>query len=131
MSTPLDLLKAYLNNVQDTEAASLLFAEDGALELPYLSSLGFPSRAQGPKEIKIWLDNVVKDFENFSFSNLNVFIEAGDQVFAEYEVHTKVLSTNKPFDQLYMGRLVASNGKIKLLRESLNTVATQQAFSNG
>ncbi|MGX5857924.1 nuclear transport factor 2 family protein [Dyadobacter jiangsuensis] len=130
MSTPLNLLKAYLDNVQDTQAASLLFAEDGAIELPYLSTLGYPPRAQGPAEIKVWLDNVVGAFQNFSFSNLNVFIQAGDQVFAEYEVHTKVLATGKPFNQLYMGRLVARNGKIQLLRESLNTVVTQQAFSN-
>lgn len=130
METALALLKAYLDNVQDTSAVSQLFAEDGALELPYLSTLGLPARAQGPAEIKGWLDNVVKDFEHFAFSNLQVFIEGDNQVFAEYEVHTKVLVTGKPFDQLYMGRLVARNGKILLLRESLNTVATQRALSN-
>jgi hypothetical protein len=131
MSRPLDLLKAYLDNVRNTEAVSNLFAIDGAIELPYLSSIGYPWRAQGPKEIKAWLDSVVCGFENFSFSNLKVLMEAGHQVFAEYEVHTKVLSTGKSFDQLYMGRLVATNGKIKLLRESLNTVITQNAFTNG
>ena len=130
MSIPLDLLKEYLSNIKDTGAVSQLFAEHGVIELPYLSSLGFPSRAQGPKEIKAWLDNVITAFENFEFSNLNIYIEAGNQVFAEYEVHTKVIATGKPFDHLYMGRLVAQDEKIVLLRESLNTVVTLQAFSN-
>jgi ketosteroid isomerase-like protein len=40
-----------------------------------------------------------------------------------------VPSTGKVYRQHYAGRLVAENGKIKLLRESLDTLAASQAFT--
>ena len=39
-------------------------------------------------------------------------------MFAEYEVDC--LFNGKPYKQLYMRRLVAEKGKIKLLREAMN-----------
>jgi ketosteroid isomerase-like protein len=38
-------------------------------------------------------------------------------------------ATGKVYRQHYAGRLVAENGKIKLLRESLDTLAASQAFT--
>ena len=55
---------------------------------------------------------------DFKFINVKYYIETPDQVFAEYEVDC--LFNGKPYKQLYMGRLVAEKGKIKLLREGLN-----------
>jgi ketosteroid isomerase-like protein len=128
MKTPLELLKAYLDNVQDAAIASSLFAEDGALELPYLTTLGFSARAEGPKEVKTFLENVLTTFIDFKFHSLEVFIETDDQVFAEYKVTTTAVLTGKDFHQHYMGRLVAKNGKIQLLRESLDTAATAKSL---
>lgn len=129
MKTASELLNAYLDNVQDAKLAASLFAEDGALELPYLATLGLTARAEGPAEIQKFLENVLSLFTDFKFHGLEVFIDTTDQVFAEYEVTTEVASNGKKFHQHYMGRLVAKNGKIKLLREALDTAVTEKAFA--
>jgi ketosteroid isomerase-like protein len=51
-----------------------------------------------------------------------------DQAFGEYDVETAVPSTGKIYRQTYAGHLVAENGKIKLLREALDTAAAERAF---
>jgi len=129
MKTSTELLKSYLGNVQDPGLASSLFAEDGILELPYLATLGHPHKAEGPEEIRHFLENVLSIFEDFKFHSLKVFIETPEQVFGEYEVTTTIVSTGKNIHQLYMGRLVAENGKIKLLREALDTAAIANALA--
>jgi hypothetical protein len=45
-------------------------------------------------------------------------------------VEALVPSTGKTYRQTYAGRLVAEKGKIKLLREALDTKAASQAFIN-
>jgi hypothetical protein len=47
----------------------------------------------------------------------------------EYSIQAVVLTTGKLYKQTYFGRLVAEKGKIKLIRESLDTLAGQRAFS--
>ncbi|HEY9045370.1 MAG TPA: nuclear transport factor 2 family protein [Ohtaekwangia sp.] len=129
MRTAVELLHAYLKNVQDVRVASELFAADGALELPYLKTLGYTWRAEGPEEIRKFLENVLSLFDDFRFHSTKIFIDLPDQAFGEYEVTTTARGTGKPFHQLYMGRIVVENDKIKLLREALDTVASQQALS--
>lgn len=58
-----------------------------------------------------------------------MLIETPDQVFAEYTAHTKAGRAGRILHHLFAGRLVAKNGKITLLRESLNTVAAAQALN--
>jgi len=128
MKTPLELLTDYLDNVQDLEFIASLFADEGALELPYLATIGFPPRAEGPQQIKDFLKNVIGLVADFKFHDLQVFMETQDQVFAEYKVTTTVKETGAAFNQHYMGRLVAQNGKIMLLRESLDSAATAKTF---
>ena len=130
MKNASELLKAYLDNVQDVRVAAGLFAADGAIELPYLQTLGYPWRAEGPEEIQKFLENILSLFADFKFHGTKIFIDQADQVFGEYEVTTTVKETGKIMHQLYMGRLVAANGKIKLLREGLDTVVTERAFSS-
>jgi hypothetical protein len=67
MRTPLELLKTYTENVQDLEFIGTLFAEDGALELPYLASIGLPPRAEGPEQIKEFLRNLITTLTDFKF----------------------------------------------------------------
>jgi ketosteroid isomerase-like protein len=128
MKTPAELLKAYLDNVQDLDLIASLFAADGILELPYLATLGIPSRHQGPEQITAFLKNVITSVKDFRFHDLEIFMETPGQVFAEYKVTTTVITSGNDFRQHYMGRLVAENGKIKLLRESLDTASTIKAF---
>lgn len=129
MQSASELLMAYVDNIQDAGIASALFAEHGAIELPYLATLGFPSRAEGPEEIRKFLENIQTVFADFRFRNVKILINTPDQVFGEYEVTTTVKITGKDIHQIYMGRLAAENGKIILLREALDTAAAARAFS--
>ena len=59
----------------------------------------------------------------------HMLIDTPDQAFAEYSVEVLVPSTGRIYRQMYAGRLVAKDGKIQLLRESLDTVAAAKAFA--
>ena len=95
-----------------------LFATDGAIELPYLGSLGQAWRTEGPENIKNMIAGLLKMAPDFNFINIKYYIEPPDQVFAEYEVDC--LFNGKPYKQMYVGRLVAEQGKIKLIREGMD-----------
>lgn len=129
MKNASQLLTAYLDNIQDPAAAAALFADDGVLELPSLSSLGINARAVGPAAIESFISGLLKNVPDFRFHNVQLLIETGDQAFGEYSVEAKVLSTGKLYKQTYAGRLVAKDGKIQLLREALDTLAAAKAFT--
>ena len=117
-------LTAYLAQIQDAAAAAALFADDGVIELPWVKA-----RAQGPVEIEKFLTGLLAKVPDFSFQNIRILIKTPDQAFGEYDVEALVPSTGKTYRQTYAGRLVAENGKIKLLREALDTKAASLAFS--
>lgn len=60
---------------------------------------------------------------------MRILIGTPDQAFGEYEVEALVPATGKTYRQRYAGRLVAEQGKIKLLREALDTLAAKEAFT--
>jgi ketosteroid isomerase-like protein len=129
MKTATKLLNAYLSNIQNPAAAAALFAEDGVLELPSLKSLGIDARAVGPVAIEAFIAGLLKNVPEFRFKDIELLIDGEDQAFGEYSVEAKVLSTGKLYKQTYAGRLVAEDGKIKLLREALDTLAAAKAFA--
>jgi hypothetical protein len=126
------LLLDLLAVVPDGKKCAELFAEDGVLELPFLHSLGIPTRHQGREAIANLYNFVGGNlYPGFSFKpeNTTVLIDTKDQVYAEYLTHTRAASTGRLIHHLFTGYLVAEDGKIKLLRESLNTVAAAQALN--
>jgi ketosteroid isomerase-like protein len=129
MKTAVQLLQSYLDNIQDPKAAAALFAADGVLELPYLQTLGLPHRVQGPKEIEAFIAGLLKKVPDFRFRNIQFFIDTPTQAFGEYSVEAEITGTDRLYKQTYAGRLVAEDGKIKLLRESLDTLAAWRAFN--
>ncbi|WP_321846333.1 nuclear transport factor 2 family protein [Paraburkholderia bannensis] len=129
MNNAQQLLAAYIESIRDPRAAAALFAEDGVLELPYLKTLGIDGRAQGPQAIESFIASLLAKVPDFAFKNVRFLIETPEQVFGEYEVEALVPSTGKIYRQMYAGRLVARDGKIALLRESLDTVAAADAFA--
>ncbi|SDR33788.1 Ketosteroid isomerase-related protein [Paraburkholderia fungorum] len=129
MDTAKTLLNKYLESIRDPKAAAALFADDGILELPYLSSLGPTTGAQGPAAIEKFIAGLLDKVPDFKFKDVQILIDTPTQVFGEYSVEALVPSTGNVYKQMYAGRLVAANGKIKLLRESLDTVAAQKAFT--
>ena len=59
-------------------------------------------------------------------------IDTPEQVFAEYEFTARSSKTGRTIHELFFGRLVAENGRIKLLRESVNLVELALGvFPNG
>jgi ketosteroid isomerase-like protein len=129
MKNAVELLQMYLESIQSPGAAAALFAEDGALELPYLDSLGITSRVQGRAAIESFIGSLLSKVPDFKFRNVRFLIDTPDQAFAEYSVEAVVPATGRIYRQMYAGRLVAHDGKIQLLRESLDTVAAAKAFA--
>lgn len=125
-----ELLIAYLSAIPRPEEAAALFTPDGTVELPYLESLGLPWRVQGPDAIRQFLTSLLAAVPDYAMQDPSVLMETPDQVFAEYSVDT-VTADGRPFVQHYAGRLVAEQGKIILLRESLDVVRAARAMLPG
>lgn len=123
VQSPADLLRAYLANVREPAKAAALFADDGAVELPTMNA-----RLVGPEKIEGLLRNFLAAVPDLAFQNVEIHIETADQAFGEYEVEAVVAATGRLYHQHYAGRLVAENGKIKLLREAMDTHAARVAF---
>lgn len=126
--TAKELLVGYLENVNNPDTVIELFADDAAIELPYLKTLGMPWQMKGREVILEFLKNLPAMFPGFKFENVQILIDTPDQVFGEYDVHCTNGATGLPYNQSYMGRLVAENGKIKLLREALNMAEVTKSF---
>lgn len=131
MKTAKQLLQAYING-SAPEAVSL-FAENGALELPYLADLGVEPRYEGPKNIGAFLTFLhEKMYPGFKFVDVNIYIDTPDQAFGEYTIHQKSGISGRLVHQRFFGHCVAVNGKITLLREALNVLAAADGmFPNG
>jgi uncharacterized protein len=66
------------------------------------------------------------------FHDVKVVGETPDIVVGEYEFTTKASKTARVIHQLFVGRVEAENGQIKLLRESINLVELGLAiYTNG
>jgi ketosteroid isomerase-like protein len=119
------LLLEFLAAVTHGQAAAALFAEDGAVELPFLHSVGIPWLHRGRQAISELQDSLAGLYLDFAFKleDTHVLIDTPEQVFAEYMAHTTAAATGRTIHHLFTARLVAENGRIKLLRESLNPVA--------
>jgi len=127
------LLLEFLAAVTHGQDAAALFAEDGTVELPFLYSVGIPWRHRGRQAIRdlqaqlagFYLDFAVKPEET------HVLIDTPEQVFAEYMAHPTVRATGRRLHHLFTARVLAQNGQIKLVRESLNPFAAAQALLPG
>lgn len=132
MKTAKELLLAYVENINNPDIAIELFADDAVFELPYLASFGLPWQWKGRDVIYNFLKNLPKTFGNFKFQNIRIHIDTPDQAFGEYDVDAIVNSTGRSYPQTYMGRVVAENGKIKLIREALDmAIVAKGMFPDG
>jgi len=126
-ATASKLLLAYLSSISDPQKVASLFAEDGVIELPYVASLGQTWRIEGRDSIQAFVQNFLKMVPNAHFENVEILIDTPEQAFGEYSIETKT-TAGRTFSQRYAGRLVAANGQIKLLRESLDVVRAARAI---
>ena len=131
MKTAKELLQAYINGSALESAA--LFADEGALELPYLADLGVEPRYEGPKNIGAFLTFLhEKMYPKFRFIDVKIYIDTPDQAFGEYTIHQKSGISGKQVHQRFFGHCTVANDKIVLLREALNVLAAADGmFPNG
>lgn len=128
-TTAKELLLNYLDNIDDADKIIGLFAEDASIEFPYLNSLGMQWQWKGRDVLYELLKSIPSKFPGFEFKNIQIHIETAEQVFGEYSVSCKVAGTGRIYSQTYMGRLLAENGKIKLLRGALDMVQVAARLS--
>jgi uncharacterized protein len=127
MKTAKDLMLAYLAGTAEQSGA--LFAAQGTLELPYLASIGMPPVTKGPAEISKFLGFLHDTlYPGFAFEDVKIYLEAPDQVFAEYHINHKSGITGKDVKQQFFGHLEAKDGKIKRLREAIDVVLVAEAI---
>lgn len=126
MKSAPELLEAYLNNIQTPRISASQFAEDGVLELPWVKA-----HAKGPAAVEKLIADLLVKIPDFRFKNLTYFIKTPDHVAAEYQVEALVVDTGRIYRQTYCGVLLTEDGRIKLLREALDTIAAANAFSKG
>jgi uncharacterized protein len=130
MKTAKELLQAYIDGTAQESAA--LFAENGALELPYLADLGVEPRYEGPKTIAGFLTFLhEKMYPGFRFIDVKIYIDTPEQAFGEYTIHQKSGISGKGVHQRFFGHCQAANGKIVLLREALNVLAAADGMFPG
>jgi uncharacterized protein len=131
MRTAKELMLAYLAGTAEETGA--LFLAEGTLELPYLASIGLPPVLKGPAEITKFLGFLHATlYPEFKFENVNVLIDGGHQVFAEYQINHKSGISGKYVNQQFFGHLEAESGKIRRLREAIDVVVAAEAiYPNG
>jgi len=130
MKTAKELLQAYINGSARESAA--LFAEKGALELPYLADLGVEPRYEGPENIGAFLTFLhEKMYPGFKFIDVKIYIDTPDQAFGEYTIHQKSGISGKEIHQRFFGHCTVASGQIVLLREALNVIAAADAMFPG
>lgn len=106
-----------------------LFAEDGVSEFPYLSTLGLKSQFTGPAEIRAVWELIRSKFSGFTLSKIDVQQTIDpDMLFVEYHAEGTERETGRFYAQDYISRLIVKNGKIKLLREYLDVIASARAI---
>jgi uncharacterized protein len=130
MKTAKELLQAYIDG--NAEESAALFAEHGALELPYLADLGVDPRYEGPKTIAVFLTFLhEKMYPGFKFVDVKLYIDTPEQAFGEYTIDQKSGISGKIVHQRFFGHCTAANGKIVLLREALNVLAAADGMFPG
>jgi len=110
MKTAKELLQAYINGTAQESAA--LFAEKGALELPYLADLGVEPRYEGPKNIGAFLTFLhEKMYPSFKFIDVKIYIDTPDQAFGEYTIHQKSGISEKEIHQRFFGHCTVATAR--------------------
>jgi uncharacterized protein len=127
------LLLEFVAAVTRGQNAAALFAEDGAVELPFLYSLGIPWRHRGRQAISKLQDSLAGFYLDFGFppEDSNVLIRHPGAGVRRIHGPPDGEGDRAHRPSPVYARLVAENGQIKLVRESLNPFAVGQALLPG
>ncbi len=128
-----ELVEAFLDGLRHLDTSLdrcvELFADDGVFEFPYMPSIGMPDRFEGKAAIRRVLELIRSRFSWFELSGIEIH-ESKDEdgLFVRYRSTCFVDGTDKVYRQDYVTQLVAEHGRIKLLRETMNIIATARAL---
>ncbi|HEY1132495.1 MAG TPA: nuclear transport factor 2 family protein [Roseateles sp.] len=86
------------------------------------------ARAGGPAQVEGLVAGPLTRVPDSRFKDLQVWIDTPDKVFAEYSVEAAVPASGNVYRQTCAGVLIAENGKIKRLRETLDAAVAVAAF---
>src|SRR3984893_19115495 len=102
------LLLEFLALVTHGQDAAALFAEDGAVELPFLHSLGIPWRHRGRRAISELQKSLAGLYLDFAFNpeDTHVLIDTPEQVLAEDAAHTTAKTTGRTLHHRFAAPLV-------------------------
>ncbi len=78
------MLEFTASSFKDPKQAAEMFAEDGAFEMPYLATFGYPSQYKGRAAIADF-SNSCALYPGFELENIKVLIDTPEQAFGEYE----------------------------------------------
>ena len=125
MITAQAVAQQFLADLNHIDRCVDLFAEDGVFEFPYLQEIGQQTRFEGKDAIRSLLERVQVKLSPFTFRNI-VIHEMVDPsyVFVEYDSEATIRATGHPYIQKYVSRLTVHDGKIKLVREYVDIIAT-------
>ncbi len=105
MANAKELLLSFIS--ADPGQAGALFAEEGVLEVPYLTSIGVRARYCGPKDVEAFLRLLHgKVYPGAVFENVSIHIETPNQVFGEYHITAKSRVSGNTVHQQFLGHLV-------------------------
>jgi ketosteroid isomerase-like protein len=106
-----------------------LFADDGVFEFPYFSTLGMNTRFEGKAAIREVLNLIRSRFSSLTVSHVTIYeLKEGNGLITEYHTDGFINDTDRVYAQDYVTVLLEEHGKIKLLREYLNVIATARMF---
>ncbi|MET9266520.1 nuclear transport factor 2 family protein [Amycolatopsis sp. NPDC004079] len=107
-----------------------LYAEDGAHELPFAPP-GVPKRIEGREKIRAFLEaasaNAPMKFTEFANVRIHDTDEPGT-IICEYDLHGEVVKTGAPFVFGYVLLIHVQHGKIKLIRDYMDSLAMTTAL---
>lgn len=131
-STTADIFAAHLASiVTDVQAWADLLAEDAVVEFPYASALGSPERLEGKLAIYNYMKNAIAKMQHLTFTNIRQYQTTNPNVlFAEVHGEATIVATGRHYQQDYVMRLEAKNGKIFHYREYWNPSTVLNTWSN-
>ena len=91
------------SSFRDPKKAAEMFAEDGAFEMPYLDSLGFPWRYEGREKVEGFFKFVRDLYPDMDLHDVKVVCEMPDVVVGEYEFTAKSSKTDRVIHPLFGG----------------------------
>lgn len=117
-----------LMTVDTMEQWNELWAEDAVVEFPYAPA-GLPAKLDGKSAIVAYYQDAPQNMRFLSAKPPTIYASTDpDVVISELEAEFHIVSTDKPYKQIYISVLRMKNGKIASYREYWNPLRVLESF---